>query len=211
MLEEFRYERKFVIERVSLAQVEMVLRLNMGLFFEEYAPRSINNIYYDTPGLDLYHQNVSGLATRTKVRVRWYGRTLGSVKKATLELKRKHGLLGKKDNVPLPGFIVDERFTAASAKDILRSTAKTNPFRDELDAMVPVLINYYNRKYFRSADRAVRVTLDFNLGFYKFHHHHNLFLFHIKAPPLVVLEVKYPDESNRQMAAYCPVELVDLQ
>lgn len=201
LLDEFRYERKFVIEGATLSQVEMVVRLNKGLFFEEYAPRSINNIYFDTPGLDLYQQNVDGLATRTKVRVRWYGSTLGPVAKPVLELKRKHGLLGAKDNVPLPGFVLDEHFTAASAKNLLRTSVKTVPFRDELDFMEPVLINYYKRKYFRSADHAVRVTLDFNLGFFKFHHHHNTFLAHAKAPAFIVLEVKYPDESNAVAAS----------
>lgn len=201
LLEEFRYERKFVIEGATLAQVELVVHLNKGMFFEEYAPRAINNIYFDTPGLDLYHQNVDGLSTRTKVRVRWYGLTAGRITKATLELKRKHGLLGAKDNVALPGFVLDEHFNAASAKNLLKASPKTAPFRDELDFMEPVLINYYKRKYFRSADRAVRVTLDFDLGFLKFHHHYNSFLAHTKAPPLIVLEVKYPDESNAVAAS----------
>ncbi len=196
LLEEFRYERKFVIHGASLAQVEGIVRLNRGVFFEEYAQRSINNIYFDTPGLDLYHQNVDGLSTRTKVRIRWYGPTIGRVDKATLELKRKHGLLGAKDNVPLSGFVLDDHFTASTAKNLLRTSPKSLPFRDELDFMEPVLINYYKRKYFRSADRAVRVTLDFDLGFLRFYQHFNSFLAHIKAPPLVVLEVKYPDESN---------------
>lgn len=194
--EELRYERKFVIEGATLPQIEQVVRLNKGLFFEEFAPRRINNIYYDSPSLELYRQNVDGLSTRTKVRVRWYGETTGRVPKATLELKRKHGLLGAKDSIALPGFILDQHFNAQSGRELLRSTDKTLPFRDELDAMEPAMINYYSRKYFRSADRKVRVTLDYDLGFIKFNHHWNEFLVRLKAPPFVVLEVKYPDEAN---------------
>jgi len=212
-IEELRYERKFVIEGASLPQIENVVRLNKGLFFQEFAPRKINNIYFDSPSRELYRQNVDGLSTRTKVRVRWYGETIGKVSKPVLELKRKHGLLGAKDSVPLPSFTLDQHFNAQSARDLLRSTDKTIPFRDELDCMEPAMINYYSRKYFRSADKKVRVTLDFNLGFVKFHHHWNEFLVNLRAPPFIVLEVKYPDEANHiaaQLASHMPFRMTKM-
>ena len=68
-----RYERKFAIAGASLSAIEHHVRHHPALFFQEYAPRIVNNIYLDTPDLRNYHQNVEGHSQRTKLRARWYG------------------------------------------------------------------------------------------------------------------------------------------
>jgi hypothetical protein len=86
---EFRFERKYHISEVPLAEVEDWVRRSPALFHEIYRPRYINNIYLDTPGLSAYFQNIDGLPARTKLRIRWYGALLGLVAKPSSSSKSR--------------------------------------------------------------------------------------------------------------------------
>ena len=71
--DDYRFERKYHIQDLNLHEVEMWVRRSPCLFRECFPPRYINNIYFDTPELDNYHENLGGQAARTKLRLRWYG------------------------------------------------------------------------------------------------------------------------------------------
>src|SRR5882672_3959960 len=92
----YRYERKFLIEDIAPAEVEAGVRHNPALFYTEYPPRAVNNIYFDSADLRHYHRNVDGHHERVKARIRWYGPLFGQVLHPVLEIKRKQGLLGSK-------------------------------------------------------------------------------------------------------------------
>lgn len=191
-----RYERKFLIEGLSAVQVEAAVRRNSALFFEEYAPRVVNNIYLDSPDLRHYRANVDGHCLRCKIRIRWYGAMLGRIERPVLEIKHKQGLLGTKSSAPLLPFDLDEHLSTASARTLLRDSPMPDSMRRELDHVEPVLINHYRRRYFRSADRQVRVTVDSELSFRRFHRHGNSYLDRATASRLVVLEMKYSDKAT---------------
>ena len=93
-----RYERKFAIVGASLAEVEHHVRHHPALFFAEYAPRVVNNVYLDSPDLRSYHENVNGHSSRSKLRARWYGQLFGKVPRAVLEQKCKRGHGGGQAN-----------------------------------------------------------------------------------------------------------------
>jgi SPX domain protein involved in polyphosphate accumulation len=160
----------------------------------------VNNIYFDSPDFRHYRANVDGRSTRCKIRVRWYGAMLGRVGKPVLEIKRKHGLLGTKSSAPLLPFVLDEHFSAASARKLLRDSSVPEVLRRELDHVEPVLINHYRRRYFRSADRRVRATVDWELSFRRFHRHGNSYLDRATASRLVVLELKYSNAAASRAA-----------
>ena len=81
MSEDWRYERKFVVNNFTFEQVEDFILKNSFLFSEIYNKRQINNIYFDDLQFSAYHQNIEGLSERKKYRLRWYGDIFGEVKK----------------------------------------------------------------------------------------------------------------------------------
>jgi hypothetical protein len=157
-----RYERKFVILDVGVAEMEAVIRFHPAVFSEIYHPRVVNNIYFDTPSLEHYHANVRGIAQRVKCRIRWYGKSVGPIGRPTLELKRKQGLLGSKESHPLQPFELDDRF---DARHVLEKSDLPATLRCDLAPLHPILMNRYRRRYFLSHDRKYRLTLDSELVF----------------------------------------------
>jgi hypothetical protein len=155
-----RYERKFVILDLGVAETEALIRFHPAVFSEIFHPRIVNNIYFDTPSLEHYHANVRGIAQRVKCRIRWYGKSVGPIARPTLELKRKQGLLGSKEHHPLQPFELDDRF---DARHVLEKSDLPARLRCDLGALHPILMNRYRRRYFLSHDRKYRLTLDSEL------------------------------------------------
>jgi hypothetical protein len=157
-----RYERKFVTFELDLAETLAVIRLHPAAFREAYHPRFVNNVYFDTPSFDHYHANVRGIADRVKCRIRWYGAPLGPIQRPTLELKRRHGLVGSKESHPLRPFDLDAGLDAGG---LFEKSEVPAPLRCDLAPLRPVLLNRYRRRYFVSRDESYRLTLDTDLGF----------------------------------------------
>jgi hypothetical protein len=195
-----RYERKFAIDGTPLAEVEHEVRHHPALFFPEYAPRLVNNLYLDTPDLRNYHQNVEGHSQRAKLRARWYGPLLGPVPQAVLEQKCKLGHLGTKQSARLTPFAFGPEVSAAAVRGWLETNPLPDNLRYEMRAMDPTLVNRYSRQYFRSADRQVRLTIDSELTFFRFQRHGNSFRSRVEARGLVVVELKYADAASEAAA-----------
>lgn len=196
-----RYERKFAIVDTSLAEVEHRVRHHPALFFREYEPRIINNIYLDSPGLRNYHQNVEGHSHRAKLRARWYGPLFGPVPRAVLEQKCKRGYVGTKHSARLAPFEFRQQLSAHDVRRWLETSSLPENLRHEVRLAEPTLVNQYRRQYFRSRDRQVRLTIDFALAFFRFQRHGNSFLARVDVPGLVVLELKYADAASEEAAA----------
>jgi SPX domain protein involved in polyphosphate accumulation len=165
---DWRFERKFIVSCKTLAEVESAVRIHPSWFKEIYHPRQINNIYFDTFNHDSFFDNVDGASSRYKVRLRWYGELL-SINKPTLEIKVKRGDLGTKFNYPIPKF--KENLLHTMKKKYWINTLQNKDLSPEvllqLNALEPRLINRYKRKYFLSANKKFRVTLDYNQEFYR--------------------------------------------
>ena len=160
--EELRYERKFVILDLGVAETLAVIRLHPAFFREIYHARYVNNIYFDTPSLAYYQDNVRGVPNRVKCRIRWYGAPLGPIARPTLELKRKRALLGFKEFHPLRPFGLDDSFDGPA---VFEKSDLPEPLRCDLASLRPVLMNRYLRRYFLSRDGSYRLTLDSEIGF----------------------------------------------
>jgi hypothetical protein len=190
-VELFRYERKFLAPADCGMSSELGIKLNPALFSGIYHPRIVNNIYLDSPSLHFYFANLQGAATRTKVRIRWYGDLLGPVARPMLEFKNKQGLLGRKLSFPLKPFRLDGYFAAESLQDVLFDSELPAEVSHLLNDLHPTLFNSYCRQYYQSADRKYRVTLDSGLKFYRARLGYNGWL--CKAPQFdfQVIELKY--------------------
>ena len=184
-----RYERKFVISKLSPADIELLIRCHPAIFSEIFYKRAINNVYLDTVRLRHYQDSVTGVSSRRKIRIRWYGdicRTAGS---ANLEVKSKNGLLVLKHSYPIKTFALNSDLRCLQRA--LSESELPVMMMDELTHLRPSLFNRYQRKYFLSADRAFRITLDTELVFMRPDHLHPSFFSHWKQRWNSILELKY--------------------
>jgi SPX domain protein involved in polyphosphate accumulation len=189
--EELRYERKYLITTYSHQDVEQLIKFHPARFSEIYHARDINNIYFDTLGMNHYYDNVEGSSDRQKVRIRWYGELMGLVHQPALEYKVKKGLLGKKRSYQLQPFTLDTTFDKSQIEKALGTDTLPFPVRDEVLSLKPTLLNRYTRKYFLSADKKFRITIDYKLSYYQISYNHNQFIHKSLDRITTVLELKY--------------------
>ncbi len=160
-----RYERKFVLQGLSLADALALVRRHPAAFREAYPARMVNNVYLDTPGLNSYHDHVQGLPNRSKIRVRWYGENSGPIPIPVLERKLKRGLVSGKMAQPMPPIFVNGHHVRQVLENAFSSEQIPESWRAQLHCLEPSLFNQYRRHYFVSADNHFRLTLDSQLRF----------------------------------------------
>ena len=152
-----RYERKYRIENQALAFVEQMIRHHPWGFSTLFPDRQVNNIYFDTPGMTCYKENVAGIAERKKYRVRWYGdleATEGV--KNQLEIKIKNNALGDKERYDFPAFALSDWNTLGN----IVTDSLSRPV-----SLIPTLLNSYQRSYFGLPTEKFRITIDRALGY----------------------------------------------
>jgi len=190
-IEHFRYERKFYIEGLDAEKVEVILKSHPAIFREIYHKRRVNNIYFDSFGLQHYFDNVNGVDRRLKVRIRWYGDLFGFIKKPMLELKLKHNLHVGKLLYPLEAFTLDSSFSIDVIREIFRKSQLNEGLKLHLAELNFSLLNSYDRKYFLSSSGDYRVTIDDNMRAYELSLYQNNFLYSRPDRTGTILELKY--------------------
>lgn len=198
--EPLRFERKFLIRELLYKDVEQILKFHPSSFTEIFHQRIVNNIYFETMGLLHYYENVEGARDRSKMRIRWYGNTFGPVERPVLEYKIKSGLLGKKQSYPLGSFILDGKFDRSTIERLIPDNVPLK-VRHELLSLQPVLLNSYTRRYFLSACKNFRVTIDQNLNYYKINAFRNNFLVKASDKASIIVELKYDKEREEEAKA----------
>ncbi len=184
----FRYERKYRIEEQDASSVRQVLLENPAFFKTAYPDRYVNSIYLDTHDMASLLENLSGIARRTKYRIRWYG-PLREAQKPVLEAKEKANMLGWKGLQPLPSFSLEGGF---AFKDYLQEHLP------QLAVYQPVVLIRYLRSYYEGLGGKVRATIDREQTFYPI-------LSDGRIPqqgekdPAVILEIKYDESLENEM------------
>lgn len=180
-----RYERKYRIEGLSAAQIAQVLVQHPAGFSTLHPDRQVNNIYFDTPQLEMYRENVMGIAIRNKYRLRWYGETLQTLHQPQLEIKHRHNELGSKQTWQLADSALDR--LADLTKEVHRLARREG-------LLQPVLLNSYARSYWGSADGVFRITIDSQLRYHPILLQPHFRRYFIEEPQTCILELKYEQE-----------------
>lgn len=183
-----RYERKYRIETLPAEWVIQSIRLHPASFKTAFPDRQINNIYFDTPDLQAFNENVMGVQNRTKYRLRWYGQDMETLHKPVFEAKIKDGELGYKKSQALPDSSWDQ--LGSLFKDITTL---------HYSAAQPVLVNSYQRSYYLSQDGRFRITVDRQLQYAPFRASTAPKRFYPAATPAVIVEIKY-EQADDQLA-----------
>lgn len=199
---DWRFERKFAITTFSKSELDTIIKLHPAIFSEIFHERQVNNIYLDTAGNASYWDNVTGAANRLKVRIRWYGELFGKVEKPVLELKIKNGHVGTKLSYNLESINVDESLTFNKISEIFRcSPVLPERFKAHLVNLNLSIMNSYYRKYFQSADKLFRITLDDRLKYINIVQRNNLFSSQHVENNNIILELKYGNNEDEYASA----------
>ena len=187
----YRYERKFVVSELTEHELEMLVKLHPAMFSRAYPPRFVNNVYFDSPDMHNYGDNVDGVAERVKCRIRWYGDLFGAVRKPVLEFKIKQGLVGTKQSFALAPFFVAPSNVASGLSDAIDRSALPKALKHELNSATPVLLNRYWRHYYYSSESGCRLTLDSRMEFHRIEGRGSKFLRCFRDDKNTVVELKY--------------------
>lgn len=151
-----RYERKYHIERLGHATLEQLILLHPAAFIEAWPSRRINNVYWDTPNWNSARDNASGISARTKVRVRWHGDDVEMLRQPVMEIKSKLNMQGRKKLIPLRDCTWQE--LPALVQEQLEQELPNQ-------ALLPSLVNAYQRAYYVSMDGRFRLTVDHGMAY----------------------------------------------
>lgn len=193
-----RYERKFLISALSADEVESLVKLNPALFSELYEPRFVNSLYLDTPELKCYWDSIDGVSDRIKFRIRWYGELLGHIEQPVLELKLKNNTLGWKESYRLAPLSLSQPFSPKTVHDVFQASSLPPRLAADLLSLESVMIVRYRRKYFQSACRQYRLTLDRDLEFYRVDPSSGFF-HKLRDGVHTILELKYDGDQGRNV------------
>jgi len=159
-LPKYRYERKFAISGLQYSQVLNYIKINPAAFRSSFPDRQVNNIYLDDHSYRTFKDNISGIAKRKKIRLRWYGDTFDNQAKMSLEYKFRNNFVGSKESYPVAGFPIKHGFNYLLLQQHLMDANLPQIIQGEVSLLQPTLLNSYRRKYFESIDRRFRLTLD---------------------------------------------------
>lgn len=160
-----RLELKMECEDTFYAQARSLVMVHPAAFHEAFPPRQVNNLYFDTLGLDSYNDHIEGSPERRKLRFRWYGENMRTTR-GQLELKCKRERVGWKMILPVEADLNFHSLDWFDFQQTLGYTvqkAKDGLFYELLRVSRPLIINSYKREYFVSDDDHIRLTLDYNL------------------------------------------------
>jgi SPX domain protein involved in polyphosphate accumulation len=156
----YRFERKYVIPHSLKKDIEFIIKTSPFSCRSIHQPRQVNNIYFDGFLLQNYLENIDGHNKRSKYRIRWYGELFDKIKNIKLEIKIKQSLLGHKELYLLNAFDTRKGILYDDVYSLLTNSKLPFNLMQKLKFMKPALLNSYQRKYYESFDRKIRVTID---------------------------------------------------
>jgi VTC domain len=196
-----RRETKFTFDRHDLVAVRKLLESNSRRLVHNQPVSTVRSLYLDDARLSACHANLDGLGLRRKLRLRWYDQLLpGS--DLFLEVKwRNNRVTGKhRFQVRASEPVGEQAFSAYLPG--LQPVVPSELLPDLLNSPEPVVVVEYQREHFASTDGQLRVTLDYDITFYRQLGRQRLAMdFPYRMERLAVLEGKTPIGSERELRA----------
>lgn len=163
---EFRNEKKLIFIQSENYLINFFKYLK---FKEIYEKRKINSIYFETNSFTDLLDTIDGEKNRSKLRLRWYGKTFHNIAKPILENKIKINNQNYKTKENLDNLEFNNEISTKKIKKFLKSVKiLDDELKIKLKVRNPNILITYDRRYFMYKD--IRITLDTNLkskDFYK--------------------------------------------
>ena len=193
-----RFESKYSLNPINDNQFLSWLHTSRLGFKRCYDDRQVNSLYYDSFNCKALNDNIDGIADRSKVRLRWYGESK-LPRFHNLEIKHKRNSLGFKSV-----FKFDELADFKNHNSLFRLLCEQLPEQYKnylLSCSYPQSIVRYNRAYFLTICKKIRITIDDNINYSRQHSKN----FDLK--PLYplnrnkIIEIKYDQEHKEYLAS----------
>ncbi len=165
MSENGRYELKFILDESKYTDAFRWLNTTVPSR-RSYPGRFVNSLYFDDSEHTSVKDNLTGIANRQKIRLRWYN-SEAKITNPKLELKVKEGRLGFKHHFNLDHFSNDiyrlkfNKFAGQIREKITDKAATVQVFTPDLS---PSLYVHYYRDYFE-APFNLRITIDSKINY----------------------------------------------
>lgn len=158
-----RYETKFVLNEVNYSHFYSWLH-SSSLFLNRYPDRKINTLYFDTLNYDSVKDNLTGISSRAKARLRWYGDSSKSYSVPQFEYKIKNDRVGKKEVFKVNQ--LENKVHLLTLSDITELVFSETDIQSysSFRHYEPTLLVKYSRKYFED-HAGTRITIDSNIDF----------------------------------------------
>ena len=148
----------------------------------------MSSLYFDNINWSSVTDNITGIANRKKIRLRWYGQEEKNI--PFLELKIRDGRLGRKIAYPLRS-LQDRLFSmdiGSIMAEVKREMIKQHVIIDE-DLMSTLQVSY-DREYYEDLD-GIRITIDQNIKFFGACSNQKLSTTLCTPYPYKVMEIKF--------------------
>lgn len=229
-LPQLRYERKYLIPSHCPEYLETLVMMHPFFFKQIYHPRIINNIYFDNHTLDSYFANLDGLGDRHKYRVRWYSPVVkeGNIKTTlTTNTSSPHFEIKHRAGDSIRKFLFSSGTAYQAIHQLLpveirnlfalESSINENDLSGQshgvslshVKTLKPIIFNSYERKYFLSHNKKVRVTIDSQVKFLEIRNG-TINWTRVWLLPATILEIKgelADDSLIAECAKYLPLPL----
>lgn len=192
---DLRYERKTVLDLVDCQEALQIVKYHPLLFREIFAARRVNSIYFDDAEFSHYQENLAGVSRRRKIRLRWYGPREGFIPSATLEVKEKKSALGLKHRAKVQDITFPSEDFVSKLFDKLEKSSASSEVQEYIKYLRPAVLCSYQRRYFLSADKKYRLTLDWDISSVRLGFDGSLGI--ERSDSRIIIEIKYDaaDES----------------
>jgi len=187
---DLRYEQKFETKYFHFRELELAVQIHPSLFLKHFPDRIVNNIYFDDSTYSSFNENLEGINYRTKLRMRWYGNTQQVKIYPKIEFKRKFGHVGDKVKLSMPAWNNKKGINMSDIYELIKSSSQGNELYHILYNKEPKILNSYLRKYYITADKKIRLTIDRKLSYVPFKNGHAILDKQVN-PDEVIVEVKY--------------------
>ncbi len=169
-----RFEFKYVLDRTTREAVEAELQhfVELDPFVQKQAHQQyfVRSLYFDDRRFSAFHDKNDGRLTRSKFRLRTYGREVEDTAPWFLEIKGRHNNLVFKHRTPI-GAAMGKRARGEALSRELLVNAAPGDVRDQFECarfragIQPyVLVDYLRRPYISKFDPDFRLTFDAELA-----------------------------------------------
>lgn len=211
----FRQEKKYTFSITNLSDVKKNIQNSIHSISKSYDDRYVNSLYLDSFDHLNYEENLGGISNRSKARLRWYSsKPFAKITKNTdifFEIKTRANLFGSKlvHKINLPDHTIsyDHNLMINYLRKIL--PLKFLPFLDHCSVFS--LGVSYEREYYETNLKKLRLTIDKNINYIKPNNFEvlNFKQIEIYVSEYAILELKFPKNSDNEIADI-PVDFLDI-
>jgi SPX domain protein involved in polyphosphate accumulation len=160
-LANLRHEYKFEFRHSDVRKIETILEVNNEPIFHAGRESLVSSIYFDSPSLTSFHENLSGIARRFKLRLRWYDSSFPKTD-FFFEVKRRINRATSKERYRISSSRPLHEMTLGEIVKKLLQVLPENPQHLLSLRPEPIVLIRYKRRHFDSRDSRlqIRLTLD---------------------------------------------------